>query len=95
MSCKFKLYTEGGYVWCCPRDAVTGGYCERHMPQGQFRIRFTWPEGKVRWCAGESITKHPERALVYTFADAHDIVENKYHDARLVWGIVTSMEPIT
>jgi len=32
--------------------------------------------------------------MAYTFAEADDIVRNKYHDARLIWGIVTTKELI-
>lgn len=90
MKCKATVYTDSGYVWHCPRPVLVGGYCAHHIPKHPYRIKFTWPEGKVRWCAGQSVTKDIEQAVLYTYAEACDIVANKYHDARLVWGIVTT-----
>lgn len=90
--CIHKIYTGQVPYWQCPRDALPSGYCEIHEPSGWYRIKFTWPDGKVRWCAGEKVTQHLSKIKLYTFAEADDIVRTKYHDARSVWGIVTSKE---
>lgn len=59
-----------------------------------YRIVFTWPDGKVRYCTAGKLTPDPDQAHVYTLAEASDIVRNKYKDAHMLWGIVTTKERI-
>ncbi len=59
-----------------------------------YRIVFTWPSGKVRYCANGRNTPDINEAHPYTLMEASDIVRNKYKDARLVWGIITTKERI-
>jgi hypothetical protein len=60
----------------------------------RYRIVFTWPDGKVRYCAQGSNTPDIDKAHPYTLVEARDIVRNKYKDARLIWGIITTKERI-
>ncbi|RMH22116.1 MAG: hypothetical protein D6698_01785 [Gammaproteobacteria bacterium] len=95
------ILTEGGYRWQCPRPAEVFGYCGVHIPRHLYRIKYTWPNDhhtpgrRIRYRTEAALTHHPDRASVYTFEEACDIVYNKSNDARLVWGIVTTMEPVS
>lgn len=91
--CKTRIYSEG-FTWQCPREPAQAGYCYIHYPEDlRFRIKFTWPEGLVRWChEGSSLVSGYREASLYTLEQADDILRNKYKDARSVWGIITTKE---
>lgn len=59
----------------------------------KFRIKYTWPDGKVRYRKAGGLCKSPEDAELYTWADARDILVLA-RDARLVWGITTIKERV-
>ena len=101
MRCRVTIYTEGGSIWCCPREAGNFGYCPVHIPQHLYLIKYTWPpsrkfpEGKVRYRSNNYLTRDPKGASLYTFEEAEDIVHNKSRDARLIWDIITTKEPVS
>ena len=59
-----------------------------------YRIVFTWPDGRVRYCTHGKLTADIDQAHVYTLIEARDIVRNGYKDAHMLWGIITTKERI-
>ena len=58
-----------------------------------YRIKYTWPDGKVRYRKDGGLCKSPEDASVFTLIETSDILK-KSRDAKLVWDIVTTKERI-
>ena len=59
----------------------------------KFRIKYTWPEGKVRYRKAGGLCQSPEDADLFTWADARDIIKAS-RDAHTVWRIVTTKERV-
>jgi hypothetical protein len=57
----------------------------------KYRIRYAWPDGKVRYRKDFGLCKSPEDATVFTLIDASAIIRQS-NDARILWDIVTTKE---
>ena len=59
----------------------------------KYRIKYMWPDGKVRYRLEGRLCKTPEEASVFTLIEASAIMKQS-RDAKLVWDIVTTKERI-